>query len=339
MFPASNSNDHRLVFLGNPGTGKSTLLNSMIGSVQFASGFSAGTGMTQSCASFHDPDKNIFYFDTPGLDDVKIREQAAREIEKVFRSKKASYKLVFVVTLEAGRVRAADVVTMKLVLGALPAKSPHGVIINKVSPNQALKLRSRDSEEEKAIHGSLAVCKTHKPEFVHILSRNDDLEDEDDQLLPETDEKKGLVAMMHTLPLVTISPSDMGTIDVRSMDELKEKVAELRKTNKQLTEMVGSEGSPNSENVTGKDSLKEAEITGLASNDVAPSAEGAIGRKDGQDDEKDEGLSGDKVSFSSEGALEKGSQEDEQVAVSWGNYFLACFFLILAFGFAGPAKM
>lgn len=314
-FPASDEDEHRLVILGNPGTGKSTLLNSMIGSVQFASGFSAGTGMTQSCASFHDPNKNIFYFDTPGLDDVQIREQAAGEIEKVFRSKKASYKLVFVVTLEAGRVRAADVVTMKLILRALPAKSPHGVIVNKVSPSQARKLRSPDSEDEKKMHDSLSVCKTHKPEFLHILTRNDDLEDEDDQLLPETEEKKGLLAAMHALRPLTISPSDMGTIDVRSIDELKETVGELRKTNKKLTEMVGSQDSPSSEGVTGKDSQDDAEVAGLVDNQFAPSAEGATG-KDGQEDEQVAGLLG---AHGASGAREEASQEDEKAAGSVGN--------------------
>ncbi len=44
--------DH-ILFVGNPGTGKSTLLNSLIGSVQFKSGISYGGGLT-SCLQWHD---------------------------------------------------------------------------------------------------------------------------------------------------------------------------------------------------------------------------------------------------------------------------------------------
>lgn len=37
-----------VVFVGNPGVGKSTLLNSLVGSAVFKSGLSTGSGLTQS---------------------------------------------------------------------------------------------------------------------------------------------------------------------------------------------------------------------------------------------------------------------------------------------------
>mmetsp|Transcript_113255 Transcript_113255/g.283653 ORF Transcript_113255/g.283653 Transcript_113255/m.283653 type:complete len:664 (+) Transcript_113255:117-2108(+) len=133
------------VFVGNPGTGKSTLLNSLIGRVAFESGISVGQGFTK--ALHIATDGKSVYMDTPGLDDPVIREQAAKEITQALM-KEGTYKVFFVVTDVNGRVRPADQTTMRLVLASAPRITHYGVIINQVEKHVARKLRTNRTEWE-----------------------------------------------------------------------------------------------------------------------------------------------------------------------------------------------
>lgn len=102
-----------VVLFGNPGAGKSTLLNTLTGTREFASGVKVGRGMTERLQTR--AGRGRLYTDTPGLDDGCLREAAASAASEVL-SEGGEFVLVFVATLEAGRVRAGDVAAMHVVL-------------------------------------------------------------------------------------------------------------------------------------------------------------------------------------------------------------------------------
>jgi len=123
---------NNLILVGNPGSGKSTILNALMGEVRFKSGFSV-SGLTQVLQI--EKFMNVNYIDTPGLEDIARKKQAGVEIEKALK-KDGTMKLVFVVTLEGGRIRSADIATIETVLGAFkPEFKRHiqyGIIVNKM---------------------------------------------------------------------------------------------------------------------------------------------------------------------------------------------------------------
>ncbi|CAN8062305.1 unnamed protein product [Agarophyton chilense] len=127
-----------VIVAGNPGVGKSFILNCILGSPVFKSGVAFGSGLTTALNS--KTIDGVRYSDTPGLNDVKISRKAAREISKAFR-KGGRIKLFFVTTLEAGRLRLDDVTTMKVILDAIrdakvdPNKK-FSVIFNKCEPEE-----------------------------------------------------------------------------------------------------------------------------------------------------------------------------------------------------------
>lgn len=86
--------------VGNPGVGKSTLLNALIGEANFTAGESyTGSGVTTVLQEAqHD---GITYMDTPGLNDYERRKQCAAEITAALK-KSGLYFICFVLTTEEG---------------------------------------------------------------------------------------------------------------------------------------------------------------------------------------------------------------------------------------------
>jgi len=127
-FRRSNPN---ILFVGNPGTGKSTMLNCILGKAMFKSGNSFnGSGITTMLQLI--VHQGVNYLDTPGLDDDELKQKCADEINCALK-KSGIYYICFVVTLEAGRVRPADKATIKLVLESAPQiQSNYSIIINKL---------------------------------------------------------------------------------------------------------------------------------------------------------------------------------------------------------------
>merc|ERR1712142_676970 len=130
-----------LIFCGNPGVGKSTLLTS-VSEIQFHSGFNWGEGLTNRLDFKESPAlPGIRFGDTPGLADISMAERAAEAITEALKdgARQGRRTLIFfIVTVEAGRVKPDDLFTIKQVMGSItfpngrrPSRNDYGVIINK----------------------------------------------------------------------------------------------------------------------------------------------------------------------------------------------------------------
>jgi len=169
--------------VGNPGTGKSTLLNCLMGEVRFTSGVSIGGGLTYELQKEVVDGKGV-YMDTPGLADVKLREKAAEAISEALRQD-GEYRIFFVITLESGRARPADKVTMKLVMQACKEVPNfcYSIIVNKLSAPLKKKLLDPESPDSIKLRGCLNEDLPVQSNKMYYWQRVDEIDDVD--LKPE----------------------------------------------------------------------------------------------------------------------------------------------------------
>ena len=134
----SSGYNFSLIAIGNPGAGKSTVLNAIAREILFQSGIAFGNGLTYEL----DKRTNDFgtFFDTPGLADDTYREAAGKAISSALRTG-GNFKVLFFVSTNSGRVVRQDITTLRLVLDAAPEIGNHyGLVINKVPKNVAERL-------------------------------------------------------------------------------------------------------------------------------------------------------------------------------------------------------
>lgn len=222
-----------LIMAGNPGVGKSFLLNSLSGAILFPSGVSLIDGKTthfctRTCS------KGITYSDTPGLDDINSRERAANEISKALRQG-GTFKLVFVAALEDGRVRPADVATIHVVLRAIePVLSNHdmtakfSVIVNKCGPRVMQLMDVLDNRE--VIRAMFSESK--RVEHMGFLPRREDAFDQDDVLVECPDD---LRTFIDDAPEISIPIKS--NLNVRT-DDFQEECDRFRKELEEIEERI-----------------------------------------------------------------------------------------------------
>lgn len=187
----------------------------MIDKVNFKSGFSIGKGITCEFKSYKNTD-GVNYGDTPGLSDIEMRKQAAEEITKALKMN-GNFKIIFVVTIEAGRVRVDDVTTINIILGSVNIPNiSFGVILNKIGKNAMKKIQEND-EDFKNIFTSLNTG-NYKTDKIFLNPYVQELDDEDDVLYSFGDLKE----FCKELPFQMIHPEQVQTMDVDSFQKKKE---------------------------------------------------------------------------------------------------------------------
>lgn len=132
---AGNMSLEALVVVGNPGSGKSTILNSFMETIVNPSGIAQdGASVTKEKKSYEKD--GITYIDTPGLSDAKTRSQMAKEIEQALKTDKRT-AVVCILRGDGGRVNSDDLTTAIIILRALylsvPAmKGKAYVVLNRI---------------------------------------------------------------------------------------------------------------------------------------------------------------------------------------------------------------
>lgn len=222
-----------ILFVGNPGVGKSTILNSLMGKRIFRSGVSYGKGLTDQLYEHQPHPGSNVYMDTPGLSDASRRREAAHAITKALR-RGGLFRTVFVITLESGRLKPDDLTTIKLVLDAAPITS-YGIIINKLTKNIYNDILHNPQGKEPSpsveIEYLLAALPQDKQGSLWYLKYEEDLDGMKNALskFPE-----GFQEWVHCLPAVHIDPAKVNDIKEHefqsTMDELNQKIAEYQES-------------------------------------------------------------------------------------------------------------
>jgi len=198
-----------LTLIGNPGSGKSTILNGMAGVLHFPSGLSLVKGCTTTI-SYFETDRHLLC-DTPGLADIITRQEAAQQLQGLLH-RSIPIKLAFVVTLKNGRVSNDDCDSIDIVLSAFPAEFANdsfGVIINQVSPKvRSLLTNSTGLDKVKQL-----LLKTRHTSHWCIVGKDDSISDAPNKCLMTNE----LRAFLEDLPITRPSSTFVRNLETSTM--------------------------------------------------------------------------------------------------------------------------
>lgn len=179
----------------------------------------------------------VTYMDTPGLQDIKMRKQAAEAISTALKQD-GKYQVVFVVTVESGRIRPEDVAVIKLVLDSAKEITWYGVIFNKLSKG-VMRGIEENEENKKALitEVSLGTIGRGKrrpipiPLFLPVMK---ELNDENDATtkIPKLEE------FMNTIPKNVIRKANVIDVQIdkyeKQIELLEAQINELKQNEEKL---------------------------------------------------------------------------------------------------------
>ncbi len=159
------------------------------------------------------------YIDTPGLSDVMQRQQAADEITKALKQN-GNYRLVFVCTVESGRVRPDDVTTIMTVLDAInDVTFPYGIVINKVTDKFAAKYNS-NKDVQQTVRASLN-CGHCPTEQIFLYPFNEALDDRDNEVVQSNPD---FLQFLNDLPTKLLRAEQVKNLEIDYFEAKKQEM-------------------------------------------------------------------------------------------------------------------
>ena len=141
--PSEFTPGEHVLLIGNPGAGKSTLLNGLLQDVKFKAGRAADfTSVTKAYSA--EKKAGVTFCDLPGLSD----DGADKTFAEMFNVKVATrFRIAFVMTMDAGRIREHDIASMLVAIRAISCGKE-----DEFQPNVVLnKLTGVDMQSETAL--------------------------------------------------------------------------------------------------------------------------------------------------------------------------------------------
>lgn len=217
---------------GNPGVGKSTLMNMLAQKLLFKSGVSFGAGMTVNLQK--EETEEYILMDTPGLTDIERRKEAAKQIETAMKMN-GRYKIIFPIFLQAGRLLPQDQTLIKLILDAAPIDK-YAILVNKL-PKKTCQMLKQDPTERKHLMKTLFNGAGFKfeTEYVYFNEKVDAWEDEKDVVPPMDQSLKNFI---DSVPAVLINEKNVTEIKVDEYDELMKRYEDLMSENAKLQKEI-----------------------------------------------------------------------------------------------------
>merc|ERR1719329_577887 len=143
---------------------------------------------------------------------MKMREAAGKAIEEALKQS-GTYKIVFIIALQSGRLNPMDVATIRTILRACPIiESNYGIIINKVAPRRVAGMK-----ENVQTLCALMFEEIPSSPWIFVNPNDDILDDEENKLVEPSEE---LLRFLERMPRIDIAPEDVGKVDAREMESL-----------------------------------------------------------------------------------------------------------------------
>ncbi|KNE69149.1 hypothetical protein AMAG_14006 [Allomyces macrogynus ATCC 38327] len=215
-----------VLFIGNPGTGKTTLINSVAGKIISKAGpvFVGGIMFDDSQYTVVD---GIKWVNTPGLPDIKQCKLGAKGIIKTLKQP-GHYRLIFVFTEYGSCVNPLDLATLETVLNAIDQEDiPFGVIFNKISPKKMKRFVCDLADKLRLL--TFINSGSYQTEHVYLARCVDEARDMDDIILSD-DFIASIKAFIAQVPKIDIRPDmikdfDTSTLSYSNVQRIEELAA------------------------------------------------------------------------------------------------------------------